>query len=206
MAKIIFVHGWGFGPSFWDGIREELADLPTDTVDLGFFGSGKTADGDIYVTHSMGFAWALKHVKPTAIVAINGFTKFCSGPDWPEGVPPRMLSRMIRQFARAPETVWCDFMKNSGMKDPEYPDNADDHSLLSGLKDLEAWDVRQAFSDFSGDKLIMASTQDRIVPEKLTSASFGDDVIWYKGGNHLLPLYEAQSICTHIRQFLDKLK
>jgi len=94
-------------------------------------------------------------------------------------------------------------MKNSGHRSPRYLQDAQDQALLKGLKDLETWDVRQEFHDFNGPKLILASKQDAIIPEKLTIASFGDDVIWYKEGNHLLGLNEVTSVSQHIRRFVE---
>ena len=204
MGKIVFVHGWGFDASFWDQVRNCLGNLPSEVVDLGFFKEPKTTSGDIYITHSMGLAWTLKNVNPRAMVSINGFTKFCSGPDWENGVHPRMLKRMIRQFDKSPENVWSDFMSNSGVDNPNFPAGANLSALTEGLKSLETWDVRKEYENFSGKKLNLASTHDRIVPEKLSTASFGEDVIWYKEGNHLLPISQAQSVADQIQEFLDR--
>jgi pimeloyl-[acyl-carrier protein] methyl ester esterase len=205
MDKVVFVHGWGFDPSFWDPVRERLDGVKSGALNLGFFGEENIIEGDVYITHSMGLAWTLLNAKPKALIAINGFTKFCSNEEWVDGVAPRMLHRMIRQFDRNPDKVWCDFMTNSGMKNPEFPDGANPQTLCKGLQNLENWDVREAFSAFSGKKLILSSNKDRIVPEKLTSASFGDDVIWYKEGNHLLPISDPQSVADNIREFLDQI-
>lgn len=206
MTKLVFVHGWGFDPVFWDGVCKALPEQKCVRVDLGFFNDAQGATGDVYITHSMGLAWTLKFAKPKAIIAINGFTRFCASDDWLDGVHPRMLSRMIKQFERNPDKVWCDFMKNSGMSDPVYPQNANKDALIQGLKNLADWDVRDAFQSFKGPKLMIAGQEDRIVPEKLTTASFAEEVIWYKQGHHLLPLSDASSIAGHIKSFLDRLR
>jgi len=210
MTKIIFVHGWGFDGSIWDNVICELNDIETVCLDLGFFGQEQTSFNDkdaIFITHSMGLAWVLKNVKPSykGLVSINGFTKFCQAEDWPEGVPQRMLSRMIRQFDKNPETVWSDFMIKSGLDNPVYPPYTNLATLSKGLKDLGEWDVREEFSALSCPKLICCAKGDMIVSEKLSDDSFGKGVEWYESANHLLPLQQAPSIAAHIRSFVEKL-
>lgn len=207
MKKLVFVHGWGFSPEFWRGLATEFSDFTCAFVDLGFINdvhSIKDPDA-VYITHSMGLGWVVEQVPSCqAVIAINGFTKFCRDENWSDGVPPRMLERMIRQFDRAPETVWMEFMKNCGAIDPVYPATAKPDALSEGLRYLHDCDIRTKFEELPADKLIIAGDQDRIVPEKLTRASFGKDVIWYKGGNHLLPLFEEKKLATDIRRFLDR--
>lgn len=210
MIKIVFVHGWGFDASIWDNIITELNGFETIRLDLGFFAQEQTTFNDndvVFVTHSMGLAWVLRNVKPPykGLVSINGFTKFCQAEDWPEGIAPRMLSRMVRQFDKNPETVWSDFMIKSGMDNPVYPPNANQMSLSKGLKDLGKWDVRDQFALLSCPKLLCCAKGDMIVPEKLSVDSFGKGVEWYEGANHLLPLQQAPSIAAHIRSFVEKL-
>ncbi|WP_419796629.1 MAG: alpha/beta fold hydrolase [Terasakiella sp.] len=207
MKKLVFVHGWGFGPEFWNGLATELSEFSSEHVNLGFLGDVHSIDDPnaVYITHSMGLAWVVEQVPNCqAVVAINGFTKFCCDEDWLDGVAPRMLERMIRQFDRTPETVWTEFMKNCGGIDPVYPAKANRDALSQGLRYLRDCDIRSKFKNLKADKLIIAGDKDRIVPEKLTRASFGKDVIWYKGGNHLLPLLEEKKLAADIRRFLDR--
>ncbi|GGF51207.1 alpha/beta hydrolase [Terasakiella brassicae] len=207
MKKLVFVHGWGFAAEFWHGLATELPEFASEFVNLGFLGDVHPINDPnaVYITHSMGLAWVVEQVANCqAIVAINGFTKFCRDENWSNGVPPRMLERMIRQFDRTPETVWTEFMKNCGAIDPVYPTKANTEALSKGLRCLRDCDIRLKFKNLTADKLIIAGDQDRIVPEKLTRASFGEDVIWYKGGNHLLPLFEQKKLAVDIRRFLDR--
>ncbi len=207
MKKLVFVHGWGFAPEFWYGLAAELPEFSNEFVNLGFLGDVHPINDPnaVYITHSMGLAWVVEQVSNCqSIVAINGFTKFCRDENWPNGVAPRMLERMIRQFDRAPETVWTEFMKNCGAIDPVYPATAKSDALSKGLQYLRDCDIRSKFENLSVDKLIIAGEQDRIVPEKLTRASFGEDVIWYKEGNHLLPLFDEKKLAIDIRRFLDR--
>ncbi|WP_135078222.1 alpha/beta hydrolase [Terasakiella sp. SH-1] len=205
MTKLVFVHGWGFDPSFWEGVTMFLPTFDKEFVDLGFKGEENPVidPNAVYVTHSMGLPWALEHVPSCkGLIAINGFTKFCADENWPDGVAPRMLQRMISQFDKMPEKVWTDFMKNCGDLFPVYSDAFHTQELSEGLKYLSQCDVRQAFESFDGKFMAIASETDRIIPEKLTSTSFGEEVIWYKEGNHLLPLFESQAIAEDILAFL----
>jgi len=207
MTNLVFVHGWGFDASFWDGVRWELNDIESQCVDIGYFSFERLnlpAEA-VYVTHSMGLAWCLQQETTIkGLVVCNGFTKFCASDDWQNGVAERMLSRMIRQFERAPEKVWVEFMKNCGTSSPEYPAMGDVDLMKRGLMALQSWDVRDDYKACDCPKLVLASQKDEIVPENLTTASFTEDVIWYKEGNHLLPLFETQSVAQHIRTFLDQ--
>lgn len=208
MKNIVFVHGWGFDASFWDGICEKFSGYSVSCVDLGFFGKEDKhlPERAIYITHSMGLAWTLEHAPEIeALVVINGFTKFCASDDWSDGVAERMLTRMIRQFERIPEKVWMDFMGNSGLVDPRFPGNADVDQLKAGLEYLLTADVRQKYHSLSCPKSILASQDDAIVPEKLTVASFETDIIWYKDAKHVLPLNNPADCARHIQEFLDHL-
>ncbi len=208
MTKLVFVHGWGLGPGLWDGLIKELADYPCECLDLGYFGSQKTAVGEdaVYITHSMGCAWLLDHFLPRkGLVVINGFTRFCADPSWPEGVPARVLKLMMRQFENDPQAVWLEFMKNCNHPQAVYDRAANELKLKEGLGYLLACDVRKSYSALPCKKLVLASMEDRIVAKKLTEVSFGQDVIWYKGAHHLLPLFEAESLGGHIRDFMDHL-
>ncbi len=207
MHDVVFVHGWGFDSSIWKDICTHLPYENIHFVDLGFFGRASidVPQNAIYVTHSMGLAWALQHAKAIeGLISINGFTRFCACEDWSNGVPERMLTRMCRQFKKNPKAVWEEFMKNSGMRDPHLNGNADKVALLKGLEDLKSWDVRQAYQALDIPKMVLSSQNDLIVPEKLSKDSFEGNVIWYKEGTHLLPLSAPQSVAQHILEFMDQ--
>lgn len=206
MTTLVFVHGWGFTPDFWHPLADRLGEHEHKFVDLGFAGNVQSVEDEnvVYITHSMGMSWVCENITTCAgVIAINGFTKFCADDNWPDGMAPRLLARMIRQFDRDPARVWCEFMKNCGMEDPVYPQGLDASALLDGLRFLQTCDVREGFATLDCPKLAIAAGQDQIVSEKMSTASFGEDVIWYKDGNHLLPLFEPQTLADHIRRFLD---
>jgi pimeloyl-[acyl-carrier protein] methyl ester esterase len=210
MAKLVFVHGWGFGPSFWQDVIVNLSDMETQCLDLGFFGPAQTdIDGDdlVFVTHSMGLPWVLKHVQTdyNGLIAINGFTKFCSADDWSQGIDPRVLSRMIRQFQKNPQQVWTDFMIKCGLKNPICPESVNEEALLKGLQNLQGWDVRQEYAQLNSPILTIAAKEDEIVPNGLSLDCFGQELVWVDPANHLLPLHHSVLISAHIRSFVEKL-
>ena len=74
--------------------------------DAGYFGAppaGSLRPGDRHRP----FAGRAAPVAPAAarlrrLVCINGFARFGAGPDFPEGVAPRLLDRMLRQLVAQP--------------------------------------------------------------------------------------------------------
>ncbi|WP_181905322.1 alpha/beta fold hydrolase [Aestuariispira insulae] len=185
----------------------------TTFLDLGFFREQSAqpipavAEGAVFVGHSLGFLWGLQNVLPRikAIVAINGFTKFCSSDDHSEGVPVRVLSRMIRGLETNPDRVVSDFLKKcGGSAEPERSIESD--RLFEGLCWLRDWDGRAAFRDFDGDFLALASKNDPIVPPKLTQDSFqGKEICWHEEAGHLLPLSHPDWCAQKTSEFLDQL-
>ncbi len=78
--RIVFVHGWGLGPDFWDEMTPLFPEYECAFVDFGFVGKEdlSAAGPAVYVTHSLGTLWALKNCSEhmSALVAINGFGSF----------------------------------------------------------------------------------------------------------------------------------
>ncbi|WP_417789108.1 alpha/beta fold hydrolase [Terasakiella pusilla] len=207
MADLVFVHGWGFDKSFWQDVIAHLQDFTCHSLDLGFYGKPdmRLSTEAVYVTHSMGLCWLLdRKTDLKGLVSVNGFTKFCAADDFVEGVNPRVLKRMIRQFTKTPETVWSDFMKNSGLTDAVFAAEADVQAMADGLAYLETCDVHNQYSNLTCPKRALVGDADLIVPKKMSEASFAHDLICYKGGNHLLPLYQPKWVADQLRDFLDQ--
>ena len=58
----------------------------------------------IAIGHSLGALRLLRQPPPgcAGLVCINGFARFGAGPDFPEGVAPRLLDRMLRSSSPSP--------------------------------------------------------------------------------------------------------
>ena len=197
---ILLVHGWGFDASLWDGVRAELP-VEAQAIDLGFFG-GATAIPDhveVAVGHSLGALWLLTERPDLGdrLVLVNGFPRFTAAPNFPAGVPPRMVERMARRLAEAPAEVVDAF--RARCEAGPAPGTPDRDRLAWGLELLRSGDGRTALP---GRPLsIIAGAADPIVPSAMTTASFGAGVHWLDGG-HLLPLTHPQAVAAAIAEAL----
>ena len=123
MTTLLCVHGWGFGPGFWDSLLERMPDLEAQRVDMGFYGQARLpqVSRPLVIAHSMGLAWALANIpRPwSGLLAINAFARFTRAQHFIEGVPPRMIERMQSRFAAEPQAVTADFLNRCGIDAPQ---------------------------------------------------------------------------------------
>lgn len=207
---IVFVHGWGFDARIWDQLRAHLSEIPSVALDLGFRDSKSKmpeipAGEIIAVGHSLGFLWLLKN-RPFAwrkIVSVNGFSKFLSADDFPSGLDARILNAMIKHCKQDAPAVVVDFFKNCGHDEKLEAFNQD--KLVAGLLWLRDWDIRETLKAEKTPVLALAGTDDPIVPQALTEASFSDQKraqLQWQGGGHLLPLSAPAWCADHIRDFI----
>jgi pimeloyl-[acyl-carrier protein] methyl ester esterase len=208
---VLLVHGWGFDASFWTPLREALGEVETVAWDLGFRGrpsrpalpEGRTV---VAVGHSFGLLWLL-HERPLrwqALVSINGFPRFTRAPDFPAGVAPRLVERMISRFATAPEAVYSEFMARCGAP-AEASGELDLDALRAGLVALAEWDGRDGTGRHGVD-LALAGRRDPIAPAGMTLAGFDARPIEWQDGGHLLPL-EAPAWCAgRLRRMISAMR
>lgn len=199
---IVFVHGWGFDASFWQPVRDRLGG-DSAAFDLGFRGTPAqppVPDGAWAVGHSLGLLWLLRHrpFRWRGLISINGFPRFTRADDYVNGVPPRLLERMIQRLGSAPEAVYGDFMGRCGVAAPDS--TGLDHGLLAqGLGWLRDWDARP----LAEPVVALAGTLDPIVPPAMSRDAFaGHDLRWRQGG-HLLPLTDSDWCAGQIRSILS---
>ncbi len=201
---LLLVHGWGFDASFWSPLRDCLDDVEAIAWDLGYRGKSAFPPPPagrrvIAVGHSFGLLWLLcrRPVDWHRLVSINGFARFTRRPDFPGGVAPRLLERMVARFADAPAEVFADFMGRCGVDAPPPP-ILNGGALRDGLEALAHWDGRPATVD-----LAVAGRADPIAPPSLTEASFaGAPIEWHPGG-HLLPQQDPAWCAAWLRTLLD---
>ncbi len=198
---ILFVHGWGYDPGFWDPLRDALGG-PATALDLGYFGAENTRVPDgvtLLVGHSLGFLWlvrqdALRHLP---LVGINAFPRFLEADDYVPAVAPRVLERMKRRLAADPAAVLGEFRQRAGAPGP---DNAPDTDALArGLDQLASWDERENLARRTSAVRLIAGEQDAIVPAAMTRMAFKSTTIDWLPGGHALPRTHPAELARLIR-------
>ena len=107
--RVLLVHGWGFAPSLWDALRARPGHTWL-TVDLGYFGPPRwdlPPALDLVAGHSFGCLWAMLHpgLAQVPLVSVAGFPRLRAGPDFPHGIPARVLERMLARLRQSPPEV-----------------------------------------------------------------------------------------------------
>jgi pimeloyl-ACP methyl ester carboxylesterase len=198
--SLLLVHGWGFDAGTWDGVRAGLpADIPVHTVEFGFLGATPRMtvppDVTVAVGHSLGLLWLLSE-RPCRwrhLVSVNGFPRFTAAPDYPDGVPPRLVERMRRRLDTAPEAVLSDFRTRCGLDDPPVGLNLD--RLAWGLEMLRDGDGRPMPDAVTA----LAGEADLIVPPAMSRAAFSScGVGMVAEGGHLLPFSHPAEVAAVI--------
>lgn len=205
---LLLVPGWGFDASFWDPLREALAPRETLVWDLGFRGDPRPQvlpEGRpvVAVGHSFGLLWLAQRrpLEWQALVSINGFLRFSAGDDFPEGVPPRVIDRMIARFQTTPEKVHADFLSRLGAGDAVLPGGLNRPVLADGLSGLRCWDARGRMV-----ALALAGRSDPLLSEAMTKAALGGaEIVWHAGG-HLLPRQDPAWCAARLGEFCDGLE
>ena len=199
-----YLHGWGYGPAIWDQLAALLPDLEPRFANLGYGGNANDGPPDepaIWITHSFGTMHALaKMAAPDmplncrALVAINGFDRFAASPGF-EGVPPRVLDRMIARFASDPAGVVSDFCRKCG-KDTDV-ELLDDRTLKRDLVALRDMDCREQAAALSIPVLSLQGAADPVLPPAMRAAVLtGAHHVTHASAGHLLPL-EQPAWCAH---------
>jgi len=207
---ILAVHGWGFDASFWTPMLQRLPDFKVERVDMGFRGEPvvpKVAR-PLIVAHSMGLAWALANIpRPwSGVLAINAFSRFTRSATFVEGVPPRMLERMLARFTAAPAEVTSEFLTRCGIDTPEVS-TIRPEPLRKSLIWLTGCDERTAMKMLNCPIQALAGTQDPIVSQAMSIASFPPEcLVLADGGGHLLPLTHPDWTASQLRAFAARLR
>jgi pimeloyl-[acyl-carrier protein] methyl ester esterase len=203
--SLLFLHGWGFAPAFWDRLRAALPDFRSEAVDLGYFDTPSDPELDgpvIAVGHSTGALLALREPRPECmgLVAINGFDHFVSL-DGAPGVAPRLIDRMIARLPKEPATTVADFRRRCG-DDAPFP-QPDVERLAEHLVLLRNADERAASARWTLPLLHLSGAQDPILPAGLRANAFSGGArrtaAEHPEGGHLLPASHPDWCAAQIR-------
>lgn len=218
----VFVHGWACGPEIWQPLQATLGWQAYHSLDLGYFTPSPTEKGlvaaeflahqnkqpKLFICHSLGCLWVLSHcVVPegSRIVAINAFGRFAAAQDFTQGVPLRVLGRMQAGLARNAAQGVNAFRARCGVPDIG-PESCNVPALQAGLALLAQGDVRANLPELVQQKalLVLAGSQDPIVPPAMTQAAFPADVAchWQAQAGHMLPLTHPEFCAEQIKTFL----
>lgn len=210
--SLLFVHGWALDASIWSPLRAALTAWPHAVFDAGYFGQTQHAQSHgpvVVVGHSLGFLRSLHALPPACIglIAINGFTRFCAGPGYEEGVSTRVVDRMLARLDTHTNEVVHAFRARCGLGAPPAPPCRE--PLLHDLHQLRHTDGRQAASTCPLPLLVLAGGRDTVVPDAMTRAGFASArharLHWHAEAGHMLPVSHPQWCAHHIASFLDTL-
>jgi len=201
---LVFVHGWGFGPAFWNPLRAELAGYPATVLDLGFFGPERldVPDGPmVAVGHSLGVTWLLRQAPFVfeALVSLGGFGRF--------DVPAGPIRAMRRGLFKDPGQVLAGFHQACGLSPGEAPNTsaARPDRLAKGLDHLLSWDERVTLKVLRQPVLALAAEDDAVVPPTLSRASFPHGLTMLASGGHAFPATRPAECVGPIEAFLETL-
>lgn len=207
---LVLLHGWGFDASVWEPLRTHLPGWTMQARDAGYFGRPAQAPlpaAYVAVGHSLGAmrCLALQDAGCRGWILINGFTRFCAAPDFPDGVPVRLVDRMLARLAGDPAAVVGDFRKRCGAGAPAADAGTDLAALTTDLLHLRDGDARAQWAGRRVPACVLAGEADPIVSPALTQASFDIEASWCPGGGHLLPWTHPAWCAQHVRAFAGRL-
>ncbi len=210
--NFLFVHGWGFNPSFWEPLiarSQAMRGAQVTCIDLGFIISDQArqsaydASSDtVVIGHSLGVMWALEQgcSDICAFISINGFDCFY------RDVNPASISLMRRGLKRNPYAQMCDFWKRCGAGSTPFfnAESLNAQALADGLEQLAQGDYSAQRKALTAPVLALASTQDAIVPQEMSTSIWQNaDLRLCETGSHVLPLTHTQWCAQHIDGFLE---
>jgi pimeloyl-[acyl-carrier protein] methyl ester esterase len=212
-VKLLLAHGWFLDRTLWSGVLEALGPLAAGAVvlDEGYYGRPhrpQVLDPErrwMGVGQSAGALQLL--ADPPAplvgVVALDGFARYGAGPDFPQGVPQRVLQRM-QDVLSDDGALPTDFVARAGGARPQG--TPDIPRLLDGLTRLRTLDGR-------GSPLPvwrMHADGDPIATLAMADASFEGmgvrERVIRHANDHLSPLHDPQGCADLIRRAVKALQ
>lgn len=218
---VVLAHGWGFDARVWGAVRDSLRGDAVGgeihVLDFGYFGCSEICfpldEPVVAVGHSFGLLWLLSQASlhaESVILGINAFTRFCRATDFPDGVPQRLIDRMLVGLDRDAQGVVNAFHERCGLSTEQDRDFAqvsgtlDTHRLRQDLMHLRDGDARERTGRIAA---VLGSRDDVLATEPMTQASFpAERIQWTDHGGHLLPLTRPDLCADFIRQTIAQQK
>jgi pimeloyl-[acyl-carrier protein] methyl ester esterase len=217
----VFAHGWALDHTLWDRVLAELGPAADGAVvlDAGYYGrpmghSRLSETPVLGVGQSLGVLELL--TAPPAplagLVAIDGFARFATGPDFPEGQHAAGLKAMARRLRASPEVVLGAFITKAidgSLGDAPAPCGALDRDALGqGLERLLSADGRAAAQSLPVWRLHAAN--DPVAPLAMADAAFAHADVRARrvreAADHLSPFTAPKACADLIRDALEALE
>ena len=201
-VNITYIHGWGGEAGFWKELRAHLPSHHSQLIDLGYRNEPvlhvPSETKSIYITHSLGTMWALRHCinKIGRLIVINGFHSFR---DFTNPVALRAMKRGIKQN---PQVQMSEFFKQAGL--PEAYCDWNQPELMKGLDMLMHDTYKEQLLNIKERIVILAGQNDLIIsPEHMRKQWLGYDVKICEKGGHALPLTHPKWCAAYIIEALE---
>lgn len=196
--RIVFVHGWGMSSEIWREVQKHFRE--SVALDFGFIGNTKQTEIDhdaVFVTHSVGTVYALKHFRPhiKGLITINGFKSFKRFAD------EETLGAISNALDKDAHLYMSQFWRRCGWKDG-FTGDLNIERLQEGLEWLVNWE-----ENIENDLpvIALAGTKDRVTLINDMKKEWSEACLRVaEGGGHVLPLTHAEWCIQQIEQFLDE--
>lgn len=184
--QVITYHGWGFDPSIWQALQEELEPFVNfKAADRGYFSDSYYPSWDqssesekLLLVHSYGLHWCDPEVLQQAdhLVIIAGFLNFHPHAEEKEHKRSKLfLRKMQSQFVDSPDKVLEKFYERVFYPhEPtlDVPENLQHDLLLSDLGDLDHDNRKNADIFDTNSITIIHGAEDKIVNNELARDMF----------------------------------
>lgn len=203
MSRILFAHGWSFDASLWAGVIRALPGHCCHALDFGYYGPARLEwpePPELVVGHSFGCLWAMQHASLVGVplLAVNGFTRFSAAPDFPQGIPVRVLERMLRRLGESPDEVLSAFRER--VQGPPPPPHSQPIPLARDLERLLRDDARNSIG--RQPTAALSADDDPLLSVPMSEAMFPSGLRRLPHGDHLLPLTEPEQVARFILERL----
>lgn len=230
MKPIVLLHGWGFSPAIWDGLRDALGDRTTLAPDLNA-GPAKLAlradalaptlpDASVLLGWSLGALLAMsiarRHPHKVAGLCLIGATpRFVRNADWPHGLDADIVAEFGRGFAARPQRILQRFLALQLLGDsgrvslqPRLDASLCDTAtpgLAEGLRILADSDLRESLPQQAS--LLIHGSQDALMPVEaarwLHAHLPAAKFVEVAGAGHCPLLGTPERLAALIREFAD---